>query len=289
MTMFVIFIIVIVLFFCILWDGYVLIIVLTFIFWFYFLLNRMDPLHSCSLLRMATKRWLKYYCLLEQMYISKTMFVIFIIVIVLFFCILWDGNVLIIALTFIFWFYFLLNRMKRLPSCTLLKMATKRWLKYYCRLEQMFISKTMFVIFIIVIVLFFCILRNENGNCSDFLFWFYFLLNRLDSLPSCWLLSEATKRSLKCYCLLEQMLVSDARFVIFKMRRGSLFYSNFHVLVLFSFNRREALPSRPLLVMAIERSLTSYCLLEQMLISKTRFEIFIIVLKGFFIFFYFVG
>ena len=175
--MFVIFIIVIVLFFCILWDGNVLIIVLTFIFWFYFLLNRMDSLASCTLLTMATKRWLKYYCLLEQMFIFKTMFVIFIIVIVLFFCILWDGYVLIIVLTFIFWFYFLLNRMDPLHSCSLLRMATKRWLKYYCLLEQMYISKTMFVIFIIVIVLFFCILWDGNVLiiALTFIFWFYFL------------------------------------------------------------------------------------------------------------------
>ena len=47
-----------------------------------------------------------------------------------------------------FWFCFLSNRMKTLPSCALLRKATKRLLNYYCALEQMLISKTKFVIFI---------------------------------------------------------------------------------------------------------------------------------------------
>ena len=38
--------------------------------------------------------------------------------------------------------------MKTLPSCALLRKATKRLLNYYCALEQMLISKTKFVIFI---------------------------------------------------------------------------------------------------------------------------------------------
>ena len=51
-----------------------------------------------------------------------------------------------------FMFCFLLNRVKTLLSYTLHRMATKRWLKHYCLLEQMFIFKAMFVIFMIVVM-----------------------------------------------------------------------------------------------------------------------------------------
>ena len=38
---------------------------------------------------------------------------------------------------YVLFFVFFLNSMETLPSWTLLRMATKRWLKYYCLLEQM--------------------------------------------------------------------------------------------------------------------------------------------------------
>ena len=54
---------------------------LTLMFWCCFLSNSMDSLPSLRLLTGVTKRWLKDYCLLEQMLIIKTRFVIFMIVV----------------------------------------------------------------------------------------------------------------------------------------------------------------------------------------------------------------
>ena len=51
-----------------------------------------------------------------------------------------------------FWYCFLSNRMERLPSRRLLTGVTKRWLKVCCLLEQMFIIKTRFVIFMIIVM-----------------------------------------------------------------------------------------------------------------------------------------
>ena len=59
--------------------------------------------------------------------------------------------------------------METLPSCTLLEMVTKRWLNYYCLLEQTLISNPMFVIVMMTNVLF-CfvfLMNNVLSFCSD--------------------------------------------------------------------------------------------------------------------------
>ena len=66
-------------------------------FWFCFLSNRVDALPSYGPLTGVTKRWLKVYCVLEQMLIIKTMFVIFMIVVMndvlIIFCNMWNDVV----------------------------------------------------------------------------------------------------------------------------------------------------------------------------------------------------
>ena len=134
-------------------------------------LNRMDPLPSLRLLQGATKRWLKYYCLLERMFISKLIMFVFMI---------FDDKKSFFLYFRGFYFDFnlwvcLSNRKDSLPSSW---HPTKRWRKFYCLLEQMLITKAMFVELMIVmmnIVLSLCILRGRF--CSDFylLFDFVFL------------------------------------------------------------------------------------------------------------------
>ena len=73
---------------CDIYDCYdeicfsVLLFVLTLVFWFRFLSNRMETLPFSTLLAMATKTCLKCYYLPKQMFISEKTFVILIYVVV---------------------------------------------------------------------------------------------------------------------------------------------------------------------------------------------------------------
>ena len=129
---------------------------------------------SRRLLGKAIQKWLKYYCLLEQMLIWYVMFVILMIVMmnnIFSFCILCGGFVLTFIFCFCFLFYYNSNIRDTMPSWWLLGITIKRWLKY-CLLEQMLITNVMFVILMILMMnsifffLFFVL---------TFLFWFFFL------------------------------------------------------------------------------------------------------------------